>query len=100
MDQQPSITIPDILDAKSTWNLHQLLLQILENNQATLIIGGSVVVSANETVDGNLNVKGNIESNGTAGVSGSVTLAKLTTMGTNGSLTFTKGLITSYSSPT
>lgn len=37
---------------------------------------------------------------GTGGVSGSVTLAKITALGANGSLTFTNGLITAYTAPT
>jgi hypothetical protein len=34
------------------------------------------------------------------GITGTVALAKLTTGGTNGSLTFTKGLITAFTAPT
>lgn len=37
---------------------------------------------------------------GAGGVSGSVTLAKITALGVNGSLTFTNGLITAYTAPT
>lgn len=38
--------------------------------------------------------------NGTNGVSGTVTLAKITVGGTNGSLTFTGGIITAFTAPT
>ena len=37
---------------------------------------------------------------GAGGVSGSVTLAKITVLGTDGSLTFTDGLITAFTAPT
>jgi len=46
------------------------------------------------------NVPASSALSGAGGVSGSVTLAKITVLGTDGSLTFTDGLITAFTAPT
>lgn len=105
--QQPQqITFPFDVDPESLFNLRLLVARALGLNTGTINIGGSVTIAVNltvdgaATIDGALNVKGAIKSNGVSGLSGSVTLAKLTTGGTTGSITFSNGLITAVVSPT
>lgn len=54
----------------------------------------------NVTITGNLNVQGVYESNGANGVSGTITLAKLTVSGTTGSIGVHDGIVTSFTNPT
>ena len=49
---------------------------------------------------GNITTSGVFKKGGSSGVSGSVTLAKLTEGGSTGSLTFSGGIITGYTNPT
>jgi hypothetical protein len=71
----------------------------------TLVCAGAYVQGAASltgsssalTVDGPVNCASVVPSNG---YSGTITLAKLTTLGTNGSLTVVSGIVTAYTAPT
>ncbi len=51
-------------------------------------------------VTGNVNATGVYKKGGVAGISATAVLAKLTTLGANGSLTVSGGIITAYTAPT
>lgn len=55
-------------------------------------LGGSIF--------GSVDFKGGVASNGTTGKTGSVTLAKITSGGADGSLTFSNGILTGFVAPT
>ncbi len=70
------------------------------------VSGGAVTLSTNFSPTGNVNAGGYVNSvsayraNGTLGLTQTVTLAKLTAGGTNGSMTFAGGILTAYTAPT
>jgi hypothetical protein len=55
-------------------------------------------VNGNTTVTGSINATG-YEVGGVTGVSGTITIPKLTSMGSNGSITVTNGIITAFTNP-
>ena len=62
--------------------------------------GGTLVRHGDLTAAGAVNAVGGFKANGTTGITKTVTLAKLTTGGSTGSLTFTNGILTAAVDPT
>lgn len=88
------LTIPLVLDATSLYNFRKLLSKYISP------IEGSLTITLNLTVDGTINSVGGYKANGTSGITGSVTIPQVTPSGSQGSITFTKGLVTSSTNPT
>jgi hypothetical protein len=79
---------------QSTFTNGQLLIGNSTSNtltKATLTSGAGINIT---------NAAGAITVATSGGISGTAALAKLTTLGTDGSLTFTDGIITAYVAPT
>lgn len=62
--------------------------------------GSALVVSTNTSITGNAIVSGVFQVGAAPGLTNVVTLAKITALGANGSLTFTGGIITAFVAPT
>ena len=66
-----------------------------ENNNNVAITGGTI---SNVAITGSTIPYSNVT--GTGGITGTITTAKLTTLGTNGSMTFTNGILTASTQAT
>ncbi len=77
-----------------------IVVQEILTNAGFHGFGGTAVPAYAVDATGDVNASGVHRTGGVAGITGVAALAKLTIAGTNGTLTFTGGIITAYTAPT